>query len=151
MFKWAHVRKTLEQSLTREKWQAWRDREATSYSAGGATGGVSGVSMLSGVSGVSGVRKQIVVAKWENTVGAILLHYQRVMHEAICTLSTKCRVVPHEVPHNAGDAAPALPQTQKNPKGANAVRQKGPQKRVRKTPTHKGPKRPKRPKGAQNF
>ena len=86
-FKWDYVKKELEKTLTRDRWNAWRSREANTYSATGATS-VTGAA----ASGAGAPRrKQIIVARWENTVGAILLHYQAVMHEAICTLSQQCR------------------------------------------------------------
>lgn len=136
-FQWEYVRKTLERTLTRERWDKWRSREAASYSAGGATGGAS---MLTGAGGASGAwRKQKVVATWENTVGAILLHYKRVMREAICTLSSKC----HE--ESDGDAAPLLlPQTQYGKKRARKKSQKAQTqygKRARKkAPQKRSPK-----------
>jgi len=87
-FKWEYVKEALEKKLTRERWDAWRNREAASYSASGATGGAR-VGMRTTTSTLR--RKLIIVATWENTVGAILLHYKRVTHEAICTLSQQCR------------------------------------------------------------
>lgn len=129
-FQWEYVRKTLERTLTRERWDKWRSREAASYSAGAATGGASGVSMLTGagmLTGASGAwRKQKIVATWENTVGAILLHYKRVMREAICTLSSKC----HE--ESDGDEAPLLPllpQTQTSAYGKKRAPKKTPAKK----------------------
>jgi hypothetical protein len=89
-FQWDYVKQELEKTLTRERWQKWRDREASGYSASGAasaTGAASGAGALSGVP----PRKQVVFARWENTVGAIILHYKAVMREAICTLSQQCR------------------------------------------------------------
>jgi hypothetical protein len=93
VFKWDYVRAELEKTLTRERWEAWRNREVASYSASGATGGANGASAAGGAGALSGVprRKQVVFARWENTVGAIILHYQAVTREAICTLSQQCR------------------------------------------------------------
>jgi hypothetical protein len=99
-FRWDYVKGELEKTLTRERWQRWRNREASgypsypSYSATGAasaTGASGGASAAGGA--LSGVppRKQIVFARWENTVGAIILHYKAVTREAICTLSQQCR------------------------------------------------------------
>ena len=79
-FNWDYVKKELERTLTRERWDAWRSREANTYSSSGAASGAGAPR-----------RKQKIVATWENTIGAILLHYRAVMHEAICTLSRQCR------------------------------------------------------------
>jgi hypothetical protein len=95
-FNWSYVKKELEKTLTRERWEAWRSREATKYnmySAGAASSGAVAKPGASSGTPAAGVprRKQMIVARWENTVGAILFHYQAVMREAICTLSRQCR------------------------------------------------------------
>ena len=123
-FRWSDVRNTLEKTLTREKWDAWRGREATSIDLGPVPH-----------------RKRIVFRKWENTVGAIILHYQAVMHEAICILSQQCREGREgreglEVYADA-DVPPVARVAQK---AQNAVRQKGPEKATR-GPVSLGPSR----------
>jgi hypothetical protein len=95
-FNWSYVKKELEKTLTRERWEAWRSREASllnMYSSSGAASSAAAKTGAASGTPATGVprRKQMIVARWENTVGAILFHYQAVMREAICTLSQQCR------------------------------------------------------------
>ncbi len=137
-FNWGYVKKELEKTLTREKWEAWRSREANLLNMYSSSGAASSGAAAKPGAGVPR-RKQMIVARWENTVGAILFHYQAVMREAICTLSQQCREAQTQYGFS-GEKGPQQKGPQQKGPQQKGPQQKGPHKKRKKTAGRSSPR-----------